>query len=70
MTHRTDKEQMAADTDDRTKESGKMNSGTPNPEGSEKERSAEHEGSYGGERGAPRVSSDKRANPADGEMDE
>ena len=70
MTHRTDKEQMATDTDERTKKSGKMNSGTPNPEGSTAERTTEHESGYGGEGGEPRVSSDKRGNPGKEGMSE
>ncbi len=57
MTHRADKEQMDTDTDDRTKESGEMNSGTPNPEGAAKKRTTEHKSGYGGEGGEPRVSS-------------
>lgn len=60
MTHRADKEQMDTDTDDRTKESGKMNSGTPNPEGSTEKHTTEHKSGYGGEGGEPRVSSDDR----------
>lgn len=60
MTHRADKEQMDEDADDRTKESGEMNSGTPNPEGSAKEHATEHKSGYGGEGGKPRVSSDDR----------
>jgi len=60
MTHRADKEQMDADTDDRTKESGEMNSGTPNPEGAAEKRTTDHKSGYGGEGGEPRVSSDDR----------
>lgn len=58
MTHRADKEQMDSDTDERTKKSGEMNSGTPNPEGTAKKRTAEHTSGYGGAGGEPRVSSD------------
>lgn len=60
MTHQPDKEQMDTNTDDRTEKSGEMNSGTPNPEDSTKNRSTEHKSGYGGERGEPRTSSDKR----------
>ena len=60
MTHRADKEQMNKDADDKTKESGEMNSGTPNPEGTTKEHLTEHKSGYGGEGGKPRVSSDDR----------
>jgi len=66
MTHRADREQMATNTDDRTRKSGEMNSGTPNPEGTEEERTTEHESGYGGEGGAPRVSSDKLIPGKDG----
>lgn len=60
MTDRTDKEQMDTDAGKRTKKSGEMNSGTPNPAGSTEERSVEHKSGYGGDGGKPRTSSDKR----------
>lgn len=64
MIHRADKEQMDSDTDDRTKESGEMNSGTPNPEGATKKRTTGHKSGYGGEGGEPRESSDHRKTEA------
>ncbi len=58
MTDRTDKEQMDTGVGKRTKKSGEMNSGTPNPEGSTDDRSTEHKSGYGGDGGKPRKSSD------------
>lgn len=61
MTPRSDKEQMDSKSADRTKKSGEMNSGTPNPtDDPAKGRATEHKSGYGGEGGEPRTSSDKR----------